>query len=96
MPLRDVDVIFIAPESGSTGTFAGATPAGATYFRTRTNANGMASAMFTANNIPGVYLVDAVIEGTEAATSFAITNVPRQTRPRLTADAARRLVSNCC
>jgi hypothetical protein len=92
LPLRDVAVIFIAPESGPSGTFAGATPAGASYFRTRTNASGVASATFIANNQPGVYLVDAVIEGTEAATSFAMTNVARRVTPALTAEIARRTV----
>jgi hypothetical protein len=96
-PLSNVSVLFIAPESGPGGSFVGATPAGAGFIRTRTNASGMASAMFIANETPGVYLVDAIVEemdlvGIQATTSFAMTNVTRQVRPRLAADQARRAV----
>jgi hypothetical protein len=91
-PLTDVGVLFVAPESGPGGSFRGAMPAGATFFRTRTNPSGVASATFVANAMRGVYLVDAIVEGTEAATSFAMTNVPRRVNPALAPDKARLAV----
>jgi hypothetical protein len=80
-PLAGRAVLFVAPETGATGTFQGATPAGATFIRRTTNAAGVASAKLVAGPAAGVFLVDAVVEPTDdeatgiAATSFAITTV---------------------
>ncbi len=91
-PLSNMDVFFVAPAAGASGSFAEATGEDTSFYQTRTNAKGIATATFVANNLPGVYLVDAVIEGTEMATSFGMTNVPRRVRPRLAADQARQVV----
>jgi hypothetical protein len=91
-PLRDTTVLFLAPESGAGGSFKEATPAGTTFFRTRTNRSGIATTTFVANAIRGVYLVEAIVEGTEAATTFAMTNVPTRITPALSPDRARSAV----
>jgi hypothetical protein len=98
-PLAGRSVVFVAPETGATGTFQGASPAGATFIRRTTNAAGIASAKLVAGEIAGVFLVDAVVEPPEgdtgatavAATSFAVTTVAGPA-PALTGARARLAV----
>ena len=73
-PLSGRSVLFVAPETGPTGTFQGASPAGATFIRRTTNAAGVASAKLVTNATPGVFLVDAVVEPAEGAASGASTS----------------------
>ncbi len=89
-------VLFVAPESGATGMFQGATPSDATFLRVTTNSKGVAKAKFTANSTPGVFLIEAVVESddpdavTVASTSFAISTIG--STPALAADKARLAV----
>ena len=93
-PLSDVGVLLVAPEFGASGTFKGAQPKGAAFIRTRTDGNGNASAKVIANNTRGVYLLDAIVEGVEAATTFAVTNVAADVNPALAPDQARLAVKH--
>lgn len=95
-PLAGQPVVFVAPETGATGTFQGASPEGATFIRRTTNAAGVASAKLVANATPGVFLVDAVVEPAEgarslAAVSFAVTTLGGAAPP-LSAGKARLAV----
>jgi hypothetical protein len=73
-PLADQAVIFVAPDTGPSGTFLGADATMPHLFVAQTDSGGLASAQFTANEQPGVYLVDAFLPEAESGTSFAITN----------------------
>ena len=92
-PLADWEIVFVAPESGASGTFMDGSAEQASFRRTYTNADGVASVTFVANEIPGVYLVDAVVEGTPAAVSFGMTNTDTViSSPPLAASDAHRAV----
>jgi hypothetical protein len=70
-PIRDLAVVFTAPASGASGTFAG----GSTMATVSTNASGIATApSFTASGAVGAYLVTAAATGVRPA-SFALTNL---------------------
>ena len=72
-PLSNIAVIFTAPASGASGTFAG----GATTKLVHSNANGIADAdTFRANTIAGSYTVLASSSGTSAPAIFSLTNRP--------------------
>ena len=81
-PLAGQSVLFVGPRSGPGGTFAGSASEGRHVLRAQTDGNGTVTAGFTANAQAGVYLVSALVEGTNTALSFAITNV---TAPAATA-----------
>src|SRR5262249_20282341 len=91
-PQADVPVLFVAPEAGPGGTFTDADPASPTWFRTRTGAGGIASAHFSANATPGVYLVGAAVEDSEARVTLALTNTAQPVAPALQPERARILV----
>jgi len=63
-------VIFTAPASGASGTFAN----GANSTTANTNAQGVAAAAFTANSTAGTYTVTATVAGVTAPASFTLTN----------------------
>ncbi len=90
-PLADTGILFVAPDNGPSGTFVDA-PTETSFFRTRTNDQGVASVTFVANEIRGAYLIDAIVEGTEAAVSFAMTNVAEPAQTVLEASTARRAI----
>ena len=73
-PLSGADVVFVAPESGPSGTFQAADPAGPSYARVKTGPDGIATATLTANGESGVYLVEAQVAGYETlGATFAVT-----------------------
>jgi cytolysin (calcineurin-like family phosphatase) len=85
--LNGVSVVFTAPGSGASGTFAGA---GNTVTVT-TGADGTASTpILTANTIPGGYSVTATVFGTAISTTFALINTPLANTPQLTAAIVSR------
>ncbi len=70
-PIAGVSVVFAAPGSGSSGTFAG----GATSVTIATDAQGRAAAsIFTANSTPGAYVVTATAAAVTGSASFSLTN----------------------
>ena len=70
-PVSGAFVVFTAPATGASGTFAGGT---ATETDT-TNASGVAtSSMFTANGTIGADMVTATVAGTTATANFSLTN----------------------
>jgi uncharacterized protein (TIGR03437 family) len=73
-PSPGVTVLFAAPGSGSSGTFAGASNVATSV----TNSAGVATApSFTANQTPGgPYNVTASVAGVSATANFALTNAP--------------------
>jgi hypothetical protein len=92
-PLPNQPVLFVAPAAGATGTFLNAASADGSFFRVMTDATGGATASFVANATPEVYLVEALVEGTAASVTFAITNVTSDvTPPALAAADARAAV----
>jgi hypothetical protein len=68
-PVPGVNVIFIAPSSGASGKFSN----GSNTMAIVTNASGVASSTFTANNIAGKYTVRAQAAGLTNVT-FSLTN----------------------
>ncbi|MCU1486628.1 MAG: repeat protein, partial [Actinomycetia bacterium] len=70
-PVSGAVVTFHAPTSGPTGSFAGR----GTTATVTTNANGIAVApTFTANRLPGGYIVTAAVAGVRPPASFALVN----------------------
>ena len=68
-PVIGATVVFTAPASGASGTFAAAANTAVT------GGNGVAtSAVFTANASPGTYIVTAAVTGLSGSVSFALTN----------------------
>lgn len=71
-PVSGVAVIFTAPSSGASGTFAG----GGSTATLNTNTFGVAtSPVFTANSIAGGYLVSAATAGVSTQAQYSLTNV---------------------
>jgi hypothetical protein len=69
VPLAGIPVVFTAPASGASGTFASSDPV-------LTDANGVATApAFTANCTPGAYQVAATVAGVGPSASFNLANV---------------------
>ncbi len=76
-PVSSAIVVFAAPATGASGTFA--TPSGTTTSSTVvvTNASGLAaSSTFTANSIAGSDSVTATVAGVAAPVTFNLTNAP--------------------
>ncbi len=70
-PLSGVSVVFQAPASGPSGTFAG----GSSQATVSTNAQGNATAPpFTANGAAGSYTVTATVNGIANPANFTLTN----------------------
>jgi adhesin/invasin len=70
-PVSGVQVTFMAPGSGSSGTFGGQPT-----FTVDTDAQGHAQANITANNIAGSYTVTATSTQVTGSASFSLTNLP--------------------
>jgi hypothetical protein len=71
-PVPDATVIFTAPSSGASGTFAG----GQTTATAITNSQGVATApAFSANSIAGTYTVTASVSGVGTAANFSLINL---------------------
>jgi glucose/arabinose dehydrogenase len=78
-PVSNVSVVFTAPASGASGTFAGGTQSATVT----TNSSGIATApVFTANGIAGSYNVTAAIDSLSA--NFALTNTKATTTTTVT------------
>lgn len=77
-PLKDVSIVFDAPDSGAGATLSSSTP--------QTNASGVASVIATANGIVGSYDVTAIL-GDMTAT-FALTNTTSPSNVVATATTA--------
>src|SRR5260370_16144397 len=90
-PVTAAPVIFIAPELNNPVSFPNAA-AGAPYVRTQTAADGTASATLTVNATSGVFLIDAFIDGTSSAVTFALTVNADNVAPAVTPDVARNAV----
>src|SRR5260370_3872454 len=90
-PITAAPVIFIAPELNNPVSFPNAA-AGAPYVRTQTAADGTASATLTVNATSGVFLIDAFIDGTSSAVTFALTVNADNVAPAVTPDVARNAV----
>jgi uncharacterized protein (TIGR03437 family) len=90
-PLSNATVLFVAPAAGPSGVFPAATQEDKTYRAVETDGNGTATASFTAGPSPGVFLVEARVEGTDAAATFGIT-VSQALEPGMPADEVRTLV----
>jgi uncharacterized protein (TIGR03437 family) len=85
-PQGKAPILFVAPDSAPSGVFSAANTS---FLRTTTDANGMANAVFVTNPAVGLFLVSAVVEGTDASVTFAITNMAQPPTPALSAAAAR-------
>ena len=73
-PLAGVEVTFIAPANGASGTFVNTNSNRSTAF---TDANGIATATaFTANNVGGAYSASASVANLPSPINFQLTNVP--------------------
>ena len=71
IPVSGISVTFTAPASGASGTFSSGNTATVV-----TDANGVATApTFTANSLPGSYLVAATVIGIANPANFSLTNV---------------------
>jgi hypothetical protein len=95
-PLAGVNVIFKAPSTGASGTFAG----GVTSVTVVTNASGIATApVFTANSTNGSYNDSAIVNGITPAL-FSLSNVCPATVVTTNADSGpgslRNIVANAC
>lgn len=88
-PLSGKRVRLVAPKQGASGTFASPAPEGAHVFRGQTDANGQVTANLTTNGVAGVFLISAVVEGMNAAYTFAVSNVAAVTPTTLSAEQAR-------
>ncbi len=72
-PVNGATVMFAAPTSGASGTFAG----GSTTATATTNSSGIAtSPTFTANKTAGSYSVTAAVTGVSAPATYSLTNSP--------------------
>jgi hypothetical protein len=69
-PVANSTVTFLAPSSGTSGTFAG----GATTVNVATNNSGQAATNSTANSIAGTYNVSASVSGVATSATFVLTN----------------------
>jgi hypothetical protein len=69
-PVSGATVTFSAPTSGASGTFSG----GMSSATATTDASGVASATFTANERAGTYAVRATVSGALTSASFSLTN----------------------
>ena len=92
-PLADRSVVFAASDSAVAGVFPGSQPANGTFIRVQTTANGIAETTFLTGNAPGVFLVEAAVEGTNASVTFALTNIPGLPGPALAPEDARAQVA---
>jgi uncharacterized protein (TIGR03437 family) len=89
-PSPGVAVTFSAPASGPSGTFQG----GSNVFSTVSNAAGFAAAPpFTANRLPGPYIVTASVPGVANGANFALTNIPLAVNITLQTSPPNLLVS---
>jgi hypothetical protein len=71
-PVSGAFVVFTAPSTGASGTFASNSSASETD---TTNSSGVAtSSVFTANGVIGANTVTATVAGVTASTSFSLTN----------------------
>jgi len=69
-PVSGTTVVFTAPGSGASGTFAGGVTTATT------NASGLATAaVFTANTTAGAYTVTATVSGVASPANFSLTNL---------------------
>ena len=96
-PLAGVNVMFIAPSSGATGTFANGSDTAIIV----TNSAGIAAAPpFTANTISGSYTVTASVVDIATPVNFNLTNTCVSTVVNTNADAGagslRYIVANAC
>jgi hypothetical protein len=74
-PVVGASVVFTAPSSGASGTFANSSATETD----KTNSNGVAtSSTFTANSKTGSYTVTAAVTGVSKAADFALTNTAPQ------------------
>jgi len=73
-PVPGLTIRFNAPGEGAGGTFPESTEFEPTFIRVETNANGDATVSFVTGPIPGVFLVEAIVEGSSASLSYAFTN----------------------
>jgi hypothetical protein len=72
-PVAGVAVVFTAPSSGASGTFANSSA----KETVTTNASGVAtSSTFTANSTAGSYTVTAAVSGVSTPAEFTLTNAP--------------------
>ena len=92
-PLADRTVVFAATDSGAAGVFPASQPANATFIRVQTSAGGVAETTFLTGDTPGVFLVAAAVEGTDASATFALTNIPGLPAPALSPEVARTAVA---
>ena len=70
-PVNGATVTFTAPASGASGTFAGGVNTATT------NSSGIATAqIFTANSVPGSYIVTATASGVSTPANFSLSNNP--------------------
>lgn len=90
-PQSKSPILFVAPDADPSGVFS---TAKTSFLRTTTDANGMASAVFVTNPAVGLFLVSAVVEGTDASVTFAITNMAQPPTPALSAAAVRSAVKS--
>jgi hypothetical protein len=95
-PLPGVKVIFAAPLTGASGTFAG----GNDSVTLITNAAGIASTVFVSNAVQGAYTVNAIVNGVANA-AFSLSNVcPGSFVVTNNADSGagtlREILSNAC
>lgn len=75
-PIANVAVVFTAPSSGASGTFAN----GTTTVTVTSDKNGYATApTFTANGVSGEFEVTATTEGADASATFYLTNISPMT-----------------
>jgi hypothetical protein len=87
-PLSGATVVFVAPESATAGTFPEAVGPDRTFRRSTTSSGGQAETNFVVGNAPGVFVIDAVVEGTSSLATFAITVVPEAVETPLSPAAA--------
>ena len=73
-PIPGLTVRFNAPQEGAGGTFPQSTESERIFIRVETGANGEATVSFVTGPVPGVFLVEAIVEGTSASLSYAFTN----------------------
>ncbi|MBI1791911.1 MAG: hypothetical protein HYR60_30665 [Acidobacteria bacterium] len=85
----DLGVVFVAPESGATGSFPEAPSDGATLYWTKTDSDGSASARFLPNGTAGIYLLAAAVDGSDASVTFAVTSSADAPSNTLSGDEAR-------
>ena len=91
-PVTDATVLFVGPGEGSGGSFPQTAETLPTFIRVQTDSNGVASATFVANSNPGVFLVEAKVEGTDGSASFAFTIVSKPVKTAATASEMQAAV----